>query len=209
MIALIKGRLAAKQPNAVIIETGGIGYELSVPLSTFYDLGEEGSEVTLRVHTHVREDTLQLYGFRTEGEKKLFMLLLGVTGIGPKLAITVLSGLGADELIDALRTGNLPRLVGIPGVGRKTAERMLLELKEKAAAMAVTAGSDKSGGEVAAGPGGQADRVESMRDDLLSALLNLGYQKSVAEKAVNSVIRENPEGSFNNILKQTLRKLAI
>ena len=134
MIAQISGKLIHKQPNSVIVDVGGVGYELTVPLSTFYDLGEPGADVSLRVHTHVREDALQLFGFRTDREKKLFLLLLTVSGIGPKLAVTVLSGLSVEELVQALRAGNLAKLVAIPGVGKKTAERMLLELKDKAAA---------------------------------------------------------------------------
>ena len=135
MIAHISGKLIQKQPNSVIIDVGGVGYELNVPLSTFYDLGETGANVSLRVHTHVREDALQLFGFRTEAEKKLFLLLNSVSGIGPKLAITVLSGLSAEDLIQAIRAGNLTRLTAIPGVGKKTAERMLVELKDKVAAI--------------------------------------------------------------------------
>src|SRR5262245_30560348 len=136
MIAHLSGKLIQKQPNSIIIETGGgVGYELIVPLSTFYDLGEIGAEVSLRVHTYLREDALQLYGFRTEREKRLFLLLITVSGIGPKLAITALSGLSAEELIQAIRASDLARLVAIPGVGKKTAERILVELKDKVTAL--------------------------------------------------------------------------
>ena len=131
MIALITGRLAQKEPTQIIIDVGGVGYELTIPLSTFYELGDPGTEVTLRVHTHVREDALQLFGFRTEAEKRLFLLLTSVGGIGPKLAVTILSGMGTGDLVRALTSSDLARLVGIPGVGKKTAERMLVELKDK------------------------------------------------------------------------------
>ncbi|HEX8999632.1 MAG TPA: Holliday junction branch migration protein RuvA, partial [Blastocatellia bacterium] len=172
MIAHITGKLIHKQPNAIIVDVGGVGYELTVPLSTFYDLGEAGTEVSLRVHTHVREDALQLFGFRTEREKKLFLLLVSVSGIGPKLAVTVLSGLSAEELVQAIRAGNLAKLVGIPGVGKKTAERMLLELKDKAAAIL------PPGLEEASSAGGAvAQTGDAMREDVISALVNLGYQK--------------------------------
>ncbi|MBK7599266.1 MAG: Holliday junction branch migration protein RuvA [Acidobacteria bacterium] len=203
MIALITGKLAQKQPNSVIIDAGGVGYELTVPLSTFYDLGDEGAVVSLRVHTHVREDALQLYGFRTEREKRLFLLLLGVSGIGPKLAITVLSGLSAEELIEALRQSNLARLVGIPGVGKKTAERMIVELKDKAAALTTPEIEDRVRSGIVANAG------DAMREDLVSALINLGYQKSMAEKAVGAIIKDNPEANFTTVLKLALRKLAI
>ena len=203
MIALITGKLAQKQPNSVIIDAGGVGYELTVPLSTFYDLGDEGAVVSLRVYTHVREDALQLYGFRTEREKRLFLLLLGVSGIGPKLAITVLSGLSTEELIEALRQSNLARLVGVPGVGKKTAERMIVELKDKAAALTTPEIEDRVRSGIVANAG------DAMREDLVSALINLGYQKSMAEKAVGAIIKDNPEANFTTVLKLALRKLAI
>jgi Holliday junction DNA helicase RuvA len=200
LIAHITGKLIHKQPNAVIVDVGGVGYELTVPLSTFYDLGEAGTEVSLRVHTHVREDALQLFGFRTEREKKLFLLLVTVSGIGPKLAVTVLSGLSAEELVQAIRAGNLAKLVGIPGVGKKTAERMLLELKDKAAAI-LPPGLEEPSGTV-------AQTGDAMREDVISALVNLGYQKAQAEKAVAAVLKDSPEANFTMTLKQSLRTLA-
>src|SRR5262245_3745504 len=135
LIAHITGKLIQKQPNSVIVDVGGVGYELIVPLSTFYGLGDPGAEVSMRVYTYVREDALQLFGFRTELEKRLFLLLISVSGIGPKLAITALSGMSAEELIHAIRTENLAKMVGVPGVGKKTAERMLVELKDKVSAL--------------------------------------------------------------------------
>lgn len=203
MIAHITGKLIQKQPNSVIVEAGGgVGYELTVPLSTFYDLGEIGTDVALRVYTYVREDALQLFGFRTEREKRLFLMLLTVSGIGPKLAITALSGLSAEELIQAIRFGNLARLVAIPGVGKKTAERMLVELKDKVSPLAtpeleaqMTAGAIVNTG-------------DAMREDVISALVNLGYAKALAEKAVLTVCKEAPDAGFESVLKQSLKMLA-
>lgn len=201
MIAHISGKLIQKQPNSIIVDVGGVGYELNVPLSTFYDLGEIGATVSLRVHTHVREDALQLFGFRTDAEKKLFLLLLTVSGIGPKLAITVLSGLSAEELIQAIRAGNLTKLTGIPGVGKKTAERMLVELKDKVAAI-LPPGLEDSTTAVIAQTG------DAMREDVISALVNLGYVRAQAEKAVGAVMKEAPDAGFADALKQSLRTLA-
>lgn len=202
MIAHLTGKLFQKQPNSVIVDVAGVGYELTVPLSTFYDLGETGSEVSLRVYTYVREDALLLYGFRTEREKKLFLMLTSVSGIGPKLAITVLSGLSAEELIEAIRSGNLARLVAIPGVGRKTAERLIVELRDKAAALvAADAGADST---ARAPDSGAAD----VREDIVSALVNLGYQKAAAERAVSAALKEESGGGFEALLKRALRGLS-
>lgn len=200
MIAHITGKLIQKQPNSIVVDVGGVGYELTVPLSTFYDLGEEGAAISLRVHTHVREDALQLFGFRTEGEKKLFLMLLTVSGIGPKLAITVLSGLSVEELVQAIRAGNLAKLVAIPGVGKKTAERMLVELKDKVAGI-LPPGLEEH---VSAA----AQSWEAMREDVVSALVNLGYQKAQAEKAANAVLKQTPDIRFEVALKSALRNLA-
>jgi Holliday junction DNA helicase RuvA len=203
LIAHITGKLIQKQPNSVIVEAGGgVGYELTVPLSTFYDLGELGTDVALRVYTYVREDALQLFGFRTEREKKLFLLLVSVSGIGPKLAITVLSGMSAEELIQAIRAENLAKLVAIPGVGKKTAERMLVELKDKVAAILPPGLEERAGG------GAVAQTGDAMRDDVVSALVNLGYQKAQAEKAVGAVLKETPDANFSAALKRALQTLA-
>lgn len=201
MIAHIAGKLIQKQPNSVIVDVGGVGYELTVPLSTFYDLGEIGADVSLRAYTYVREDVLQLFGFRTDREKQLFLLLTSVSGVGPKLAITLLSGMNADDLIRALRDNNLARLTNIPGVGKKTAERLVVELRDKVAKLSVAA---------------QAEPVQSdylpvanaLSDDIVSALVNLGYQKAAAEKAVGNVFKENADASFEVALKLALRALA-
>jgi holliday junction DNA helicase RuvA len=202
LIAHITGKLIQKQPNSVIVDVGGVGYELTVPLSTFYDLGDPGAEVSLRAYTYVREDALQLFGFRTEREKRLFLLMISVSGIGPKLAITALSGMSAEELIHAIRTENLAKLVGVPGIGKRTAERMLVELKDKVSQLASPEMEEqlKAGAIISVG--------EAMRDDLISALINLGYQKAAAEKAISSVLNENPDANFEAALKQSLRKLA-
>jgi Holliday junction DNA helicase RuvA len=202
LIAHITGKLIQKQPNSVIVDVGGVGYELTVPLSTFYTLGNPGAEVSLRAYTYVREDALQLFGFRTELEKRLFLLLISVSGIGPKLAVTALSGMSAEELIHAIRTENLAKLVGVPGVGKKTAERILVELKDKAAALSSPEMEEQLRAGAALGVG------DAMREDLISALINLGYQKAAAEKAVAAVLKENPDASFEAALKTSLRKMA-
>lgn len=202
MIAHLSGTLFSKQPNSVIVDVGGVGYELTIPLSTFYDLGEEGNPVALRVHTHVREDALQLFGFRTEREKKLFLYLISISGIGPKLAITILSGMSAEELIPAIRNNELARLVNIPGVGRKTAERLIVELKDKLAAL--TSPEMEEQFRTAAGPASQ----RAVADDIVSALVNLGFLRAAAEKAVKATMQENPDANFSQLTKLSMRKLA-
>ncbi len=198
MIALLRGRVLEKHPNRVIVDVNGVGYDVFVPLSTFYVLGEPGADITLRTHTHVREDALALYGFATLLEQELFERLISVSGIGPKLALAVLSGSEPLELIRAIERGDHARLTAIPGVGKKTAERIVLELKDRlprpqAAAVAL--------GE----PGGAASDV---RDDVLSALVNLGYHRPLAEKAVATAMKIAPDGGFERTLKQALRELA-
>ena len=199
MIAHLTGKLIQKQPNSVIIDVGGVGYELTVPLSTFYDLGETGAQVSLRAYTYVREDALQLFGFRTERERQMFLLLTSVSGIGPKLAITILS-VSAEELVRAIRGNDLGRLVMIPGVGRKTAERLIIELRDKLAALS----SPELEAQMGAGAGGPA----SVRDDITSALLNLGYQRAAAERAAAAALKESPEAGFEKALRVALKKLA-
>lgn len=201
MIAHISGKLIHKQPNAVIVDVGGVGYELTVPLSTFYDLDELGTDVALRVHTHVREDALQLYGFRTDREKQLFLAVTSVSGIGPKLGITLLSGLSADELIRAIRDNNLAKLVAVPGVGKKTAERLVVELRDKMTKLAASTQAEPVTSDY-------VPVANAMSEDILSALVNLGYQKAAAERAVANVFKENADASFEIALKQALRSLA-
>ncbi|MFL6214945.1 MAG: Holliday junction branch migration protein RuvA [Blastocatellia bacterium] len=203
MIAQLTGKLAHKQPNSIIIDVGGVGYEVTVPLSTFYELGEPGSEVSLRVHTNVREDAIQLFGFRTAREKELFLKLTSVTGIGPKLAVTMLSGMAANELITAIRNNDLARLTGIPGVGRKTAERVVVELREKVSKMTFEAGEAE-----AALPRAAGTNVEAVRDDTVAALLALGYPRAVADKAVERAMNEEGDASIEAVLKRALRRMS-
>src|SRR5947208_7635383 len=206
MIAFLSGKLLDKQANTVIIDVGGVGYEVAIPLSTFYELGEVGSAVQLRVYTHVREDVIQLYGFKTARERELFLQLISVNGVGPGLAIKLLSGMNADEMIASIRTNNLVRLVAIPGVGRKTAERLVVDLRDKIAALSSPALEEEFAAKAAAA--GAAFSPDSMRDDAISALANLGYQRVAAEKAIKSAIDEGGELSVELILRRSLRKLA-
>jgi Holliday junction DNA helicase RuvA len=198
VIAQLRGRILEKHPNRLVTDVNGVGYEVFVPLSTFYGLGEPGSEVALRIHTHVREDALLLYGFATALEQELFERLIGVGGIGPKLALAVLSGIEPTELVRAIERGDVARLTAIPGVGKKTSERIVLELKDRLskAQLAVT------------GVGTAAAETPLLRDDLLSALMNLGYHRPLAEKAVDAAIKTTPDGSFELTLKQALRELS-
>jgi Holliday junction DNA helicase RuvA len=173
MIASLRGVLVEKHPNQAVVETGGVGYDVTIPVSTFTHLPDAGAEVKLRIHTHVREDALALFGFLTSDEKAIFEKLIGVSGIGPKLAITILSGLAAPDLINAIRRGEVDKLVRIPGIGKKTAERMVLELRDKLPALA---------GEEASEPAAAA--LSPIDQDVLSALLNLGCGRPQAEAAV-------------------------
>jgi Holliday junction DNA helicase RuvA len=206
MIAHLSGTLLSKQATSVILDVGGVGYEITIPVSTFYDLDEEGSTVKLRIYTHVREDALQLYGFKTARERELFMRLISVSGIGPKLGITLLSGMSADEMIASIRTNNLARLTLIPGVGRKTAERLVMELRDKVASLSSADLEEELGAKTAAGA--PLPSEDSTRSDVLSALLNLGYQRSSAEKAVSAALDEGGDISVESILRRSLRKLA-
>jgi Holliday junction DNA helicase RuvA len=205
MIAHLSGILLSKQATSVILDVGGVGYEITIPVSTFYELEEPGSTVQLRIYTHVREDALQLYGFKTARERELFTRLISVSGIGPKLGITLLSGMSADEMIASIRTNNLARLTLIPGVGRKTAERLVIELRDKIASLSWAELEEELGARTAAAP---VTTEDSMRSDVLSALLNLGYQRSSAEKAVTSAFDEGGDISVELILRRSLRKLA-
>jgi holliday junction DNA helicase RuvA len=198
MIAFLRGCVLSKQPNLLVVDVQGVGYQVHVPLSTYYGIGDEGADVALHVHTHVREDALHLFGFATTIEQELFERLIAIGGIGPKLAIAVLSGIGPSELIKAVRHGDLARLTGIPGVGRKTAERMILELKDRLAHVSLAPGAD---GRPADAPG------ERLRDDLLSALQNLGYHRPLAEKAIDTMLSSATEPSFEDGLKSALREL--
>jgi len=206
MIAHLSGTLLSKQATSVILDVGGVGYEVTIPVSTFYDLEDPGSRVQLRIYTHVKEDALQLYGFKTARERELFMRLISVSGIGPKLGITLLSGMSADEMIASIRTNNLARLTLIPGVGRKTAERLVMELREKVASLSSAELEEELGERIMTGA--PLPTQDSLRSDVLSALLNLGYQRSSAEKAVSAALDEGGDISMELILRRSLRKLA-
>ncbi len=205
MIAHLSGTLLSKQATSVILDVAGVGYEVTIPLSTFYDLEDPGSPVQLRIYTHVREDALQLYGFKTARERELFLRLISVSGIGPKLGITLLSGMSADEMIASIRTNNLARLTLIPGVGRKTAERLVVELREKVAALSSPELEEELGAKTEVP---QVLTEEGVRADALSALLNLGYQRSAAEKAIDGALGEAADISVESVLRRSLRKLA-
>ena len=204
MIAYLSGKIFEKEANSAIIDVGGIGYEATIPLSTFYELGEIGDEVSLRIFTYVREDTLQLFGFNTLQERELFLKLITVSGIGPKVGISMLSGMNADEIIAAIRTDNLARLTSIPGIGKKTAERLVIELRDKVAdLMAVsTDGISTPTGKDA------AVSTNEIYDDAISALVNLGYQQNAAEKALKKAIQEGTEMSVQKLLRRSLQLLA-
>jgi len=192
MIALLRGLLIEKHPNQAILETGGVGYDVTIPVSTFTRLPDPGAEVCLRIHTHVREDALSLYGFFTQDEKALFEKLIGVSGIGPKLAVTILSGLAAPDLINAIRRGEVDKLVRIPGIGKKTAERMVLELRDKMPA----GGADE--------PATPAGALSDIDQDVLSALLNLGCARQNAEAAVRKAKAAGGPGDFEPLFRRAL-----
>lgn len=195
MIAFLRGRLHEKHPDRVIVDVNGVGYEIHVPLSSFYGMAEPGADVALQVHTHVREDVIALFGFGTTLERQLFERLIAVSGIGPKLALAVLSGIEPPDLIAAVQRGDVTRLTAIPGVGKKTAERIALELKDRLARLAPAAEVETPGS-------------AGMRDDLLSALLNLGYHRPAAEKAIDAALANGPEASFESVLRDALRRLS-
>ena len=197
MIARLSGLVAEKTPSRIVVDVAGVGYDVLVPLSTFYVLGEPGAAVTLRIHTHVREEVIALYGFATRLEQDLFERLIAINGIGPKLALAVLSGIEPAELIRAVRTQDVARLTGIPGVGKKTAERIGLELKDRLPSSLQALEPAPA----ASTPGDQ------LRDDLLSALVNLGYQRPVAERALEKVQKDQPGRRFEDALKDVLRGL--
>ena len=199
MIGLLRGTLVEKQPNRLIVDVHGVGYEVLVPLSTFYQVPDAGAEVLLRVHTHVREDTLALFGFQTTLEQQIFERLIAISGIGPKLALAVLSGIEARDLVRAVQLGDSARLTTIPGVGRKTADRITLELKDRLAKLGTLAAGDAAGA-----PSTESDT----RADLLSALLNLGYHRPPAERAVDAALKTPDDGTFESRLKPALRELA-
>ena len=195
MIGFLKGILVDKKPNSVLIDVNGVGYLVNIPVSTFYNLPEEGVAISLFTYTHVREDVLALYGFRTAQEKLLFEKLIGVSGIGPKMAISFLSGMTVEELVPAIQRQDLVKLSTIPGVGRKTAERVILELREQIPTL-LSATSP-------------VIEEKPMQDDLVSALVNLGYHKNLAERAVKKVLEKAaPDTSFEVLLKSSLQAIS-
>ena len=195
MIAHLRGKLLAKHPNQAVVETAGVGYDVTISVPTFSDLPEAGAEVALHIHTHVREDAIALYGFLRVSEKTLFEKLMTVSGIGPTLAIKILSGMAADEMVGAIRGNDVARLTRIPGIGRKTAERMVLELRDKLELAAPTA--------VPATPA-----MSATEEDVLSALVNLGYQRAASEKALAMATRNGKGGSFDALFREALAALS-
>ena len=195
MIAHLRGKLLAKHPNQAIVETSGVGYDVTISVPTFSDLPAVGTEVALYIHTHVREDALALYGFLRASEKVLFEKLITVSGIGPKLAVTILSGMAADEMVGAIRGNDVARLTRIPGIGKKTAERMALELRDK-----LPSGDSTTAPAVPI--------INAIEEDVLSALLNLGYQRPVAEKALAVAKKGGKNGSFDTLFRDALGALS-
>lgn len=195
MIAYLRGKLLSKHPNQAILETAGVGYDVTISVPTFSDLPAIGTEVALHIHTHVREDALALYGFLRPSEKLLFEKLITVSGIGPKLAITILSGMAADEMVGAIRGNDVAKLTRIPGVGRKTAERMVLELRDKL--------PETSAAALATVPA-----VSPVEEDVLSALVNLGYQRAAAEKAMGVASKNAKGASFDTLFREALGALS-
>jgi Holliday junction DNA helicase RuvA len=195
MIAHLRGKLLAKHPNQAVVETAGVGYDVTISVPTFSDLPALGSEVALHIHTHVREDQIALYGFLRPSEKLLFEKLITVSGIGPKLAITILSGMAADEMVGAIRGNDIARLTRIPGIGKKTAERMVLELRDKLPEVSPTASP-------------AIPIMSATEEDVLSALVNLGYQRAATEKALAAVAKEGQAKSFDQMFRAALGRLS-
>jgi holliday junction DNA helicase RuvA len=195
MIAHLRGKLLVKRPNQAVVETAGVGYDVTISVPTFSDLPSVGNEVALHIHTHVREDLIALYGFLRPAEKQLFEKLITVSGIGPKLAITILSGMPADEMVGAIRGNDIARLTRIPGIGKKTAERMVLELRDKLPPQ----------------PAGHEPVVPTLspiEEDVLSALLNLGYQLGAAEKSLANAVKAGKTGSFDVLFREAMSGLS-
>jgi Holliday junction DNA helicase RuvA len=199
VISYLEGKLYEKKPDHVVVLAGGVGYKVSIPVSTYYELPNQGEGVALQIHTHVRQDTFALYGFLSGKEQLLFHRLIGVAGVGPSLALKVMSGLEPQTLIDSIRRGDRRRLNAIPGVGKKTAERLILELRDK---MPEVAAHDDGGARE------DTHVASSLGEDLLSALMNLGFPRPQSEKAALAVARDEPELSFEDALKRVLRELS-
>ncbi len=201
MIALLSGKIAYKGISHVVVDAQGVGYRVFIPLTTFYELPEAGEAVTLHIHTSVKEDAINLFGFYTLQERDLFQMMISVSGIGPKVAMNILSGISSDELLEAISGGNLTRLVAIPGIGRKMAERLILELKEKAV--------KKMAADAGAGADARRKESDALREDVLSALVNLGYKASAARDALDKVVRDaENDPAMDQLLKKALKILA-
>lgn len=197
MIAHVKGKIIRKSPESVIVDVGGVGYEVHIPLSTYYKLPDVEEYVSLNTHTHIREDAMQLYGFFTQREKEIFQMLIAVSGVGPKLARNILSGIPADDLVTAVSSADIARLKAVPGIGGKTAERLVLELRDKISRQETGDSSQEFG-----------SKYESISRDVFSALVNLGYKGNLADKAIEKVRKENPDAAFETLLKEALKVLA-
>ncbi|MRR55875.1 MAG: Holliday junction branch migration protein RuvA [Deltaproteobacteria bacterium] len=197
MIALLTGKIAHKSPEYIILDVNGVGYRVQIPFSTYYELPEGGAEISLNIYTHVKEDAISLYGFRTADEKLFFQLLISVSGIGPKLGKDILSNIQVTDLAAAITRGDLARLSAVPGIGKKTAERLVLELKDKVAKQEFTGSA--AGGELLAPAAG-------IEEDVASALINLGYKEAVVKKAL-AELRISPDDSMEQVLKQALKAL--
>ena len=192
MISHLRGRVFEKHPNRLTVDVAGVGYDVLVPLSTFYTCGDEGSEIDLRIHTHVREDQLAIYGFATPLELAMFEKLIAVSGIGPKLALAVLSGIESRELVGAIQRNDLARLTAIPGVGKKTAERICVELRDRLSKAIEAAGTP----------------ADALRDDLASALVNLGYHRQAIDKAIDKLMPAPGDARFEDLLRSALKDLS-
>jgi Holliday junction DNA helicase RuvA len=200
MIAYLSGTLLTKNPQSLVVDINGVGYQIFIPLSTFYQIPDEMEKVSLHVYTHVREDTLQLFGFQTEMEKEVFLLLISVSGIGPRVALNILSGMGFEELLSAIVRADSDRISSIPGVGKKTSQRITLELKEKASKLV-------GGIEVAIEQKVEI-RDKEIYEDALSALINLGYPSKAAKRAIQIALDKDQEMNIEALLKEALRNLA-
>jgi len=198
MIANLSGKLLRKLPNQVVLDVHGVGYEVNIPISTFYELGELGTGIELLIHTHVREDAIALFGFKTPMEKQVFERLISISGVGPKLGITILSGMPVEDLVSSIRQSNVSRLTSIPGIGKKTAERLVVELRDKLLQLSHSAEQSPP-----------TPHTSQQQDDAISALLNLGYSKPSAENAVHVVVSASKAAlSFEELLRKALQQLS-
>lgn len=197
MIALLTGKIAHKSPTFIILDVNGVGYQVQIPFSTYFDLPDEGGTVSLNIYTHVKEDSISLFGFRTLAEKSFFQLLISVSGIGPKMGKDILSNIQVEDLGQAIVRGDLARLSAIPGIGRKTAERLVLELKEKVLKLDVSLPTVE---------GSAPQLFTGLKDDVASALVNLGYKEAIVNKAL-AEIKIPPDASMEAVLKQALKLL--